>query len=202
MNAHPTTTQLDLPALVARERDLVPNTVMELPSMLSYEERALLHWAARVGSTASGTIIDAGCFLGGSTLALALGLLAREPASGTPYGTQIHSFDLFRVGEERERVYFDESFDFGIGANIRDIYERNIASVRNRVVVHEGDINQLGNWTEPISVLFVDIAKSWTTNETVSQRFFPQLQPQAIVIQQDLVHFRSPMVRAHDGAAR
>jgi hypothetical protein len=107
---------------------------------------------------------------------------------------KIHSFDIFQVGAERERVYFDESFPFEVGASTRDLYERNIAPVRDSVIVHAGDINQLAAWDEKISLLFIDIAKSWTTNDSVTSRFFPCLQPGAIVIQQDLVHFGHPWI--------
>jgi hypothetical protein len=182
----------DLAAAVRREQPRVPSHVMALPSMLSYDERVLLHWAARVGFGATGAIVDAGCFLGGSTLPLGLGMLSRESAGPAPGGSRIHSFDLFQVGEERERVYFDGAFRFEVGRPTLDLYVRNIAAIRDRVTVHAGDINGLVDWSEDISLLFIDIAKSWETNDTVVKQFFPHLVPDAIVIQQDLIHFGHP----------
>jgi hypothetical protein len=185
----------DLVAAVAREHQVLPAAVNDMPSMMSYDERALLHWAAREASAGPGMIVDAGCFLGGSTLPLGLGLLQRQPIGDSAKAeVKIHSFDIFQVGAERERVYFDESFPFEIGASTREIYERNIAPVRDSVIVHAGDINRPAAWDEEISLLFIDIAKSWTTNETVTSRFFPHLLPGAIVIQQDLVHFGHPWI--------
>lgn len=169
----------------------MPPIVNQVPSMLSYSERALLHWAAREGFGASGTLVDAGCFLGGSTLPLGLGL-QRRVGDVDGERLRIHAFDLFKIGEERERVYFPADFPFQVGASIRELYEQNIALVKDRVVVHPGDINRLDAWHEDISVLFIDIAKSWNTNDTVVTRFFPHLTKGAVVIQQDLVHFGHP----------
>ena len=46
----------------------MPDVVRSVTSMLSYEERALLFEIVR-RSGGSGAIIDAGCFVGGSTVA-------------------------------------------------------------------------------------------------------------------------------------
>lgn len=187
-----TDSPFDLAEVVGQES--VPADLLTLPSMLSYDERALLHWAARTGSTGAGSVIDAGCFLGGSTLALGLGLRDRDALAPAPPGSKprIHSFDLFRIGEERERGYFDDDYPFEVGASTMRLYERNIAPIRDDVVVHPGDINELAQWDLHVGLLFLDIAKSWATNDTVVTRFFPRLAPGAIVIQQDLVHFGHP----------
>lgn len=171
----------------------MPDAVMRMPSMMSYGERTLLHWAARAGLRGPGTIVDAGCFLGGSTLPLGLGVLRREAEEGAQgKAARVHSFDLFQVGAERERVYFDDSFEFEIGASTIALYKRNIAPISDRVIIHAGDLNGLERWDEDISLLFVDIAKSWETNDTVVTRFFPLLVPDALIIQQDLVHAAHP----------
>ncbi len=175
--------------IVAAEARRVPQAVMEAPSMLSYDERALLHWAAREGGPDEGAIIDAGCFLGGSTLALGYGVRARDPARTS---ARIASFDLFKIGDERERVYFAADYPFVVGASTLDLYQQTIAPIADRVTVHSGDIAGGEAWTEPISVLFIDVAKSWDTNDAVLRRFFGALQPGALVVQQDLVHFGHP----------
>jgi predicted O-methyltransferase YrrM len=53
------------------ERPFMPADVYEVGSMLSYDERLLLHAAGRTGPP--GAVVDLGSFLGGSTLALASG---------------------------------------------------------------------------------------------------------------------------------
>lgn len=179
------TKRTDLQAAVRKERQRIAEEAFAVPSMLSGDELAALHWAARTRD-AEGTIVDAGCFLGGSTLSLALG--ARQSGRST----KVHSFDLFQVGDKRERIYFEPSFPFAIGASTIEAFRANIAPVGDIVVVHQGDINQLSGWSEDVSVLFIDITKSWETNDTVVSNFFPRLVPGSLVIQQDLVHFGHP----------
>ncbi|GAC1442000.1 MAG: hypothetical protein NVSMB51_22220 [Solirubrobacteraceae bacterium] len=185
-------TDFDLTAAVEREHGVLPAEVLAVPSMLSYDERALLHWATREGFGARGQIVDAGCYLGGSTLALAHGLAARSPREDGGERTRVHSFDIFEVGDERERAYFTPDFPFARGASILPLFERNVAGVRDLVTIRQGDINVPGPWHDDVAVCFIDIAKSWQTNDSVIAQFFPSLAPGAIVIQQDLVHFGHP----------
>ena len=184
----------NLAETIQKEHDRLAPEILSAPSMLSYDERALLHWAAREGTGSDGAIIDLGCFLGGLTLALGFGLTADESLGTNDASRErrVHSFDLFQVGDVRERAYFDDSFSFEIGASTTQVYERNIVPIRRYVDVHKGNLNDLPAWEEPISLLFVDIAKSWETNDTVVTRFFPQLREDALVIQQDLVHLGHP----------
>jgi hypothetical protein len=182
----PVPPEFDLPATVERERGRLPQDACEVPSMLSYDERALLHWAAREGFGAKGEIIDAGCYLGGSTLPLAYG------AMRSPRPSRVHSFDLFRIAGEWERTYFKSDFPFAVGARTIGLFEQNIRPVRARVDVHDGDLLAFQWPGEAISTLFVDIAKSWATKDHVVEQFFPHLQADSVVIQQDLVHFGHP----------
>lgn len=178
----------DLAAAVERERALVPSEVLAVPSMLSYEERALLHWAAREGFEVEGAVVDAGSFLGGSTLALAHGVTS----SRRDAGRLVHAFDRFEVDGEYARGYFDDDFPFAVGASTFDVFERYVAPVRERVVVHRGDLLDFTWYGEPISTLFIDIAKSFATNEHVVTQFFPSVRVDALIIQQDLVHWGHP----------
>ena len=52
-------------------RDLtLPSDAVGIPTMLSKDERRLLYGLAREHASGEGAIVDAGCFLGGSTAAL------------------------------------------------------------------------------------------------------------------------------------
>jgi Methyltransferase domain len=173
---------------IAREQELLPPAVMEVPSMLSYEERALLHWAAREGRGADGQVIDAGSYLGGSTLSLAHGLRA----SGNARGRRVHAYDRFRVDADWERVYFPDDFEFAVGASTVGLYLRHIDPVAELVQTYLGDIHGFRWNGDPIATLFVDVAKSWDTHDHVVREFFPSLAPGALVVQQDQVHFGHP----------
>src|ERR671930_1808243 len=76
-----------------RDVTLSPDAV-GIPTMLSKAERRLLYSLARDCASGDGAIVDAGCFLGGSTAALLAGVRDRpEPWTGPP----VKSYDLFRV---------------------------------------------------------------------------------------------------------
>lgn len=179
---------IDLTAIVERERARLPQSVFDLPSMLSYEERALLQWATREGLREPAGTVDLGCYLGGSTLPLGLGLQERD-AGGR---LQLHSYDMFVISGEWERQYFTDDQPFEVGSTLLPLFERNIEPVRDRVVVHHGDVHRERWDGGEISTLFIDIAKSWSTHDHVVREFFPCLDPDALVIQQDLVHFGHP----------
>jgi hypothetical protein len=186
------TADFELAAAVNRERPLVPQAAFGVPSMLSFDERVLLHWAAREGLGAVGATVDAGCYLGGSTLSLGFGLReANEDAvEGVP--RRVHSFDLFVVGADWEHIYYPDDFPFEVGKNIISLYERHIAPIRELVQIYHGDL--LGfRWAgEPISTLFIDVAKSFQLSDHVVEQFFPSLLPNAVVVHQDLVHWGHP----------
>ncbi|MBO0705170.1 MAG: hypothetical protein J2P39_07620 [Candidatus Dormibacteraeota bacterium] len=169
-------------------RDM-PAEVRDVRSMLSYEERALLFGLAQDRFDGRGLIVDAGSFVGGSTLALACGLAAR---GGAPDGV-IHSYDRLLLEGYSKDGYYADVEDLEVGSSLRPVFESNLASHRELVTLHEGDL-LLERWDRgPIEILFVDIAKSWELNAHVVTQFFPSLMPgHGVVVQQDLVHWQYP----------
>lgn len=176
-----TTLGAGLEHFIEPEREFTPIDVYEIGAMLANEERLLLHNVGRTGPP--GAIVELGAFLGGSTLALASGAEHRD--------AHVHSFDRFRLDGEWEKEWFPDGFDAAPGDSTLPIYRHNINRVKDRVIVHEGDVCE-AKWNEPIGVLFIDVAKAWTTADAVWNTFFPWLQPGSIVIQQDLVHWGHP----------
>jgi hypothetical protein len=170
-------------------RQDLPAEVLDVTSMLSYEERALLFGLARDCFTGQGLIVDAGVFVGGSTLALAAGLKAgRWAAPGT-----IHSYERFTLDEYGKEKYFSGVDELRVGSSLRPLFEQNLAAHRDLVVPHEGDVLS-ERWSgSPIEILFIDIAKSWEINAHVVSEFFPALIPgRSVMVQQDLVHWAYP----------
>jgi hypothetical protein len=153
-------------------------------TMLSSAEKRLLYFLARDYYSGQGAILDAGCFLGGSTMALAQGLLDR----GDRRQALIHAFDLFQADPFMIEYYLPGG-EYLPGDSFLPLYEKSIDSVRQLVQVHAGDLRQV-SWTEgPIEIFFIDIAKSWETNDHLVTEFFPHLIPgRSIVVQQDYVH--------------
>lgn len=164
----------------------VPAACRNVPTMLVEDELRLLHHLARNVYTGAGAIVDAGSFLGGSTVALAEGV-RRNPrwfGSGT---RPIHSYDRFEVEDWTRGHYFPVTTP--AGTSFRDAFERNIAPWSGFVEVHAGDILEQQWSGAPIEILFIDVAKHWTVCDWVTWQFFPHLIPgKSIVVQQDYLY--------------
>jgi hypothetical protein len=174
--------------IVDAERPLAEPDLFEVGSMLGYDERLLLRWATRAGNPSRDAVVDGGCFLGGSTLALASGIAARESPR-----SPLHVYDLFVYGAESERTWVPKGLPFGVGQPTYPAFEHHVRRVRPMLTLHPGDMREQ-RWTgAPIGTLFVDIAKSWEIGDAVWRQFFPALVPaESLVIQQDLVHWGHP----------
>ena len=173
-----------------RERGLSPE-VLEATTMLSIEERQLLAWLAESYWRGEGAIVDGGCFLGGSTLALAEGLRAHPQA---PAGARIDVYDLFETEPYMVDLYFPGT-GLQAGDSFRGEFDKATAAVADLLEVHDGDLAQLGWDGRPIEVLFVDFAKSWSLNDVVVREFFPRLIPdRSIVLQQDYAFAFQPWI--------
>jgi hypothetical protein len=159
--------------------------------MLTYDERALLYALGR--DLAPGArIVDAGCFLGGSTAALALGASERV---GQP-ARVIHSYDLFLVDHSAATHYPELIGDRRLGDDLRPVFEEVVGpDLLEYVETHPGDLLAQRWGGDPVDVLFVDVAKTWELNDHVAHEFFPALVPgRSIVVQQDYVHEWLPWI--------
>src|SRR6266511_6111964 len=107
-----------LPDLLRRRwRDVeLPPDAVGIPTMLSKTERKLLYGLARDYAGGDAAIVDAGCFLGGSTAALLAGVRDRaETWTGPP----VASYDLFKVEAYTMRKFFP---DQQVGESFRPRY--------------------------------------------------------------------------------
>jgi hypothetical protein len=166
---------------------VLPDEVGRAQTMLMRTEQQLLHGLARDYFRNEGVIVDAGCFLGGSTLALASGLRANPRFQAAPRPGVIHSYDRFAVEPWTIGIYFP--VDTPHTMTFEPIFRENIVPFADLVSVHSGDVQQAPVPDEPIEILFVDLAKHWTVNDYVVRAFFPKLVPgRSIVIQQDYLY--------------
>ncbi len=161
----------------------LPSDAVGIPTMLSRTERKLLYSLARDYAADEVAIVDAGCFLGGSTAALLAGVRDRaEPWSGPP----VESYDLFRVEAFTIRKFFRDEPSVRVGDSFRERFDAQIARFDVPHVVHEGDITEIGWSGGPIDVLFLDVLKSWEINDAVLRDFFPSLVPgRSVIVHQD-----------------
>jgi hypothetical protein len=158
----------------------LPADAVGIPTMLSKAERRLLYSLARDYASGEGAIVDAGCFLGGSTAALLAGVRDRPGPPGRP----VESYDLFRVEDFTIPKFFDRSAR--VGESFRPRYDAHLERFDLPHVVVEGDITELGWSGGPIDVLFLDLLKSWEINDAVLRDFFPSLVPgRSVIVHQD-----------------
>lgn len=165
----------------------IPAPVERCVSMLTADEKQFLLWAARVYCVGRGAIVDAGCFCGGSTVALAAGL---DAAASDP-STLIDTYDRFEADDFMRIYYFERLNLKPDGDRFRNIFDANTAEFRGRVRLHDGDITAETWLGTPIELLFLDICKAWLLNDHCTQQFFPHLIPgHSLVVQQDFFHHR------------
>ena len=165
----------------------VPASSANVPTMLIADELRLLHYLAEECYTGEGCIVDAGCFLGGSTVALADGLRRNLRRRRCTEEKLIHSYDRFEIEEWTLPLYFSESDK--AGESFRPLFDRNTVQFANLVEVHTGDIRSVQWQGGLIEILFLDIAKHWTTCDWITWQFFPHLIPgKSVVVQQDYLY--------------
>jgi hypothetical protein len=156
-----------------------PPESLRVPAMLFVEELQLLYTLAR--DFAEGcAVVDAGCFLGGSTVPLLAGLRDRG-WDGPP----LASYDRFRVEPYMIPQIFAGNPSVRVGDSFRARFERNVAGFGVPHRVFEGDVIEHGWNGGPISILFLDLLKSWKINDAVMRDFFGHLQPGSVIVQQD-----------------
>jgi hypothetical protein len=115
----------------------LPAEAVSVPTMLSIEERQLLYWLARDYASGEAAIVDAGCFLGGSTVALLAGLRDRSaPWAGPP----LASYDRFRVEAYTIPQFFGDDPSVRVGDSFRARFESNVVDFGVPHVVYEGDV--------------------------------------------------------------
>jgi hypothetical protein len=150
--------------------------------MLSRMERTLLYWLARYYA-AGDAIVDAGSFLGGSTVALLAGVADRVDTARRP---PVVSYDRFRVEAYTISKFFANDQGVRIGDSFRERFDGHVARFDVPHIVHEGNIVEIGWNGGSIDVLFLDVLKSWKINDAVLREFFPSLVPgRSVVIHQD-----------------
>jgi len=161
----------------------LPDRLRDAASMLTGEEREMLRVLAAEHPLRRGCVIDAGCFLGGSTLAITLGVRARDRH------VPVHTYDRFILDWPSLVSYPALLAGLSEGDSFRDRFEQQLGAELELITIHQGDILGMLWDGEPIEMLFIDIAKSWEISDHIHQQWLPALVPgTGVVIQQDYVH--------------
>ena len=153
--------------------------------------------------TGRGRVVELGCFLGGSSVALLRGL----DASGHAYEPLI-SYDAFEIPADVDDRFAAWLTQYGLrpGERFREAFEHAIEAWKDRVVVREGwipedmgceEIESLYPEQEPIELLFVDIAKAWGVHLSVLRAFGAHLLEGSVLVHQDFFDIQTPWIPLH-----
>ena len=160
------------------------------------ERQALACFAKNIwthGAPGDAVIVDGGCYIGASSVALAEGL--RQ--SGLPEQKRrgrIWSYDLFRTTQALSDHYLKGS-GLQAGDSFQRIFEKNVAAYSEYITVQAGDIRKAPVPHSPIAILFLDILWSWDSTNYVGRNFYPRLEPgRSLLIHQDFVYPFYPWV--------
>mgnify|MGYP006296724439 CR=1 FL=1 len=152
--------------------------------MLTREELRMLRWLAHEYYSGQGCICDLGAFLGGSTMALADGLIEAGWCE-----RRIHSYDRHRITAAMWERYVGNRLDYPDGGDFLPLMSTLMGDRVSVVEFHSGDFLHAAVPNESIEILFVDIAKTPETSDYLVSEFFPKLIPRcSIVVQQDYFH--------------
>ncbi len=167
----------------------LPETVKTL---LTSSELQLIYYLTSTYYSGKGAIIDAGPFLGGSTVAMLDGLAANSSIEARD--NTINAYDLFEVIDD-SNTWGQIGLELGPSHNFLSEFTENLGSRVNQVAICQGDILEKKWEGGPIEILFIDIAKTPEILDHIEKTFYPHLIPgKSIVIQQDLQYPGCPWI--------
>jgi hypothetical protein len=163
--------------------------------MATPEEQAYLRWYAECEYTGRGEIVDLGCWLGASTIALATGL-SQNPRVARK-DRRIHAYDRFEW-EPWMQEFLPRRLRgvCRLGASLLQEFHARTAPHASLVCTHAGDLAEASaHGTAPVEFLFNDVSKSWSLTTRVMQLFYPRLVPGlSLVVEQDFAHYYTAWV--------
>ena len=198
-NARRVNNEKRVETLLRRFRDEAPPEVKSFPSMLTEGDFALYYDAGRTFEF-RGSIVDAGCFVGGTTMSIVQGLL-RNPnldANRDRLSGLIRVYDLFEIDDDYILGHLQKNYPrraFNTEDGFLGVFRENLSAHEDMLDVRAGDVMQIGyHDADPIEILGVDLCKAPQITDFVVRNFFPRLLDNALVIQQDFIHQYHPHI--------
>jgi hypothetical protein len=175
-------------------KNLIPNKDLNLSTlgMLTLQERQYLYEYTKQEYSGNGEIVDLGCWLGSSTIPLAMGLV--ENANPQTQSRKIHAYDIFvwEAWMDQLSCVIGTQLEgkFQPGDSFFEECQRQTSSWEKQICYHPGDLTQLGWQGGEIEFLFIDAMKSWELANIIIHDFFPSLIPgRSTIVHQDFVHY-------------
>ena len=166
-----------------------------LLGMISKQEGSYLENYARNDYSGQGEIVDLGCWLGASTIALAKGL--RKNRNKKVREHIVHAYDIFIWEAWMDECIINTPLQgkYRPGDSFFEECRERTLPWRDQIKFHKGDLNEIGWDGKPIEFLFIDAMKSWDLANSIIQTFFPALLPgTSFVGHQDFAHFGTPWI--------
>ena len=173
----------------------------KVPSMMSMLEKRVLFSLAKERYTGEGIIVDAGIFLGASTVCFGEGIKenAGYKAITKRWAKPVVSFERGIINPTMPAFFKRNNLHLAgaAGDSFVPELEANIAPVANLVDLRIGDIMETAAGLDsPIEILFLDVLKSPEISRFVIRNFFTKLIPGvSIVIQQDYFYDLLPYIK-------
>jgi hypothetical protein len=161
--------------------------------MTSWREQDWLRTYAACTYQGRGAIVDLGCFLGATTIALAEGLALNRKAKCK----QIHAYDLFRWSKGFELWAEGKGVEgrFADGESFLAEFLKRSEPWRDYIAAHKEDLAQAQWRNGPIEFLLIDAMKTAETASAILRAFFPNLIPAvSYVAHQDFAHAYTPWI--------
>ena len=159
----------------------------EIPGMVTSAEMDFFRESAARYAGKEGAIVDLGCWLGATSIALAQGLL--DHGSQADNRTEkVFGFDRF-VWEEWMPAHIP-SGHYHAGESFLPEARRLVSDHGgDRIELIQADLT-LFEWRDgPIKILLVDAMKSESIASQITTSFFPSLMPGGLLIHQDFKHY-------------
>lgn len=164
-----------------------------IPAWTSAEEQSYLVNYAAQDYRGVGEIVDLGCLLGATTLALAKGLQSSTSVSSK--AKRIHAYDRFEWEEAFSGLPGGFSRAYKPGENFCSEFESRTSQFAEYIRTYNGDLTGIGWHGGPIEFLLVDASKSWELCEFIGRVFHPRLLvDDSFIFEQDFKHCYTPWV--------
>lgn len=176
----------------------LPKEIREHPGMISHYERRLLYGLARERYRGKGVIVDAGVFLGASTIAFGRGLVENKSISLNEVPQPpLRSFDRAVAGPNFSRHSSKGGIpDVPVGESFESVLREQIQPYSNLTQLYVGDIRDYrGDDIASIEICFLDVLKNREVTFHVMRTLFPKLIPSSIIVQQDYFFSDLPHIR-------
>jgi hypothetical protein len=158
-----------------------------IPSMITFDESKFYATCAGRYRGSEGAIVDLGCWMGATTVALAKGLL-RGPHGAPVHSEKVLGYDIFLW-----RDWMPDSLPFCVYREGESFLPEARRYVRDEggglIELIQTDLSVYDWKTGSIKILLVDAMKSLDLARQIAVTFYPSLRVGATLIHQDFKHF-------------